>query len=176
MSKETEGVDIVSMKRPHHEKNQPSNTVYKAILAVIGLIIIVGLSFYGGIQYQKHHTSSTTTASTAGRAGGFGGGGFRNRGTIGQVTAVSSSSITVQSNSGTTTTYTINGSTTISDNGQTTTASDIQTGDTVLIMVSSTGSTTASRIIVNPSFGGGFGGGGSNGPSSTDNSTPSTSL
>lgn len=125
---------------------------------VIAVIILCGLSFWGGASYQKHHTKSTPTAGTTpnfsgGGAGGFGG--ARRSGGFGQVTAVSSSSITVTNpRSGTGMTYTITGSTTISDNGQAVTVSDIQTGETVLITTSGSGSTTATSIMVNPSFGG----------------------
>src|SRR5665213_1514526 len=103
----------------------------------------------------------------AGRAGGFGGrgGGGRfggQRPTIGQVTAVSSTSITVQdANTGASTTLAITSSTQITDNGQTVTITDIQTGANVLIVASATDKTQAARILVNPSFGGGAGASGS---------------
>lgn len=125
-------------------------------------VVLCALSFWGGITYQEHHGKTTMLT---GNSNGFGGGfsrqsGMRRLGAIGQVTAVSSTSITVDNQrTGSSSTYSITSATTISDNGQGATASDIQTGATVVIIPTSSGSTTAGRILVNPSFGGGFGGG-----------------
>lgn len=130
-----------------------------------GLIVLAVIASFIAGDYFGHNKGSTTvaTANTQssgtgnfGSGGGYGGGGgFRNGGSRGSVTAISSTSITVDdSRSGTSKTYTINSSTQISDNGSTVTTSDIQTGDTVFVMASSSTSTTATRILVNPSFGG----------------------
>jgi hypothetical protein len=138
----------------------------KSFLTVIGVIILVGLSFYGGMAYQKSHqpkAAATTAANASGGQGGLGGGqrfGNGQRPTIGSVTAISATSITVQdSRSGTSSTLSITSSTQITDNGQTVAASDIQTGDTVLVTASTTDKTQAARILVNPSFGGSSGAG-----------------
>lgn len=132
----------------------------KLIGAVAIVVMLCGLSFIGGMVYQKQGTNSTGTQSASAN-GGFPGrqGGFRQNGSIGQVTAVSDTSITVNDQrSGDSKAYTINSSTAISDNGQTVQASNIKTGDTVLVTTSSDTSTTATRILVNPSFDGGAGG------------------
>jgi hypothetical protein len=126
------------------------------LLALV--VVLCGLSFYSGQQYQKHHPKTIIATGPSTRA--FGPNGFegpRGRmGNIGQVTAVSDTSITVQNErSGDSTTYAVTTSTTISKDGSTATASDIKTGDTVLIEASSSDTKTATRILINPSFGGG---------------------
>jgi hypothetical protein len=147
----------------------------KSLLVSIAIIILMILSFYGGVTYQKHHhpASTTTATSSNGQAGGFGGRGrFGNgqRPTIGQVMAISATSITVQdSRTGTSSTLSITSSTQITDNGQTVAASDIQTGDTALVTASTSDKTQAARILVNPSFGGGAAGSSSTAPSATTN-------
>lgn len=145
-----------NLKRPSNKSSQ--NITAKIFLGIIALIIIAGLSFWGGMHYQKSHNAIATTAATAGSGfrGGAGGGGFAGRGGFGEVTAISSTSISVQNpRSGTTTVYAITSSTVITDNGATVTYSDIQDGDTVIVIASSSSSTTASKINVNPSYGGG---------------------
>ncbi|HSX45993.1 MAG TPA: hypothetical protein VLG27_03260 [Candidatus Saccharimonadia bacterium] len=139
-------------------------------LIVLGIAVLCGLSFAAGMGYQKGHTKKVATATSATEQGSFrmSGGFGRRAGGLGQVTAVSSTSITISNQrTGADSTYTINLSTAISDNGQTVAASDIQAGDTVLVMTSGSGSTTATRILVNPSFGGSSGGP----PASTDAQT-----
>jgi hypothetical protein len=127
----------------------------------------MGLSFYGGVAYQKSRHPQAATAAANGQ-GGFGGRGGRfggQRPTIGPVTAISGTSITVQdSRTSSSTTLSITSSTQITDNGQTVAASDIQTGDTVAAIASTTDKTQAARILVNPSFGGG----------ASSNNSPST--
>ncbi|HVV26021.1 MAG TPA: hypothetical protein VHC21_03240 [Candidatus Saccharimonadales bacterium] len=145
----------------------------KSVGLVAAVIVLCGLSFVGGRQYQKHHGSSANSSATAaggGLAGGRFGGGVRREGGIGSVTAISSSSITVSDQrSGTSKTYSITSSTQITDNGSTVDYTDIKTGDTVLVTASSSSSTTAARILVNPSFGGGMAApGGSSGQSNTE--------
>lgn len=162
----------------NHKKSHGSSSVTKPVAMLIAAVLLAGLSFYGGIQYQKGHQSATsTTAASSGSqstTGGQAGGRFRGgqRPTFGSVTAISPTSITVDSESGTSTTFSITSSTTITDSGQTTTTtSDISTGDTVAVIASTSNSTQAARILVNPSFGGG----GGNAPTSTqDNGTTPT--
>jgi hypothetical protein len=148
-----------------NESNNVSNNTGKyIILAVIVLLVAAG-GIYGATLYQKAHSASTTAATNGGRfGGGMGGrGGFASRvggGGIGTVTAVSSTSITMtpRSRGGTTgadKTYAINSSTTITDNGSTVAASDIAVGDKVLIVTTTSDTSTATAITVNPSFGGG---------------------
>jgi len=126
----------------------------KMIGTIVMVIILCIISFFIGDSYGKSHAKTTASVATTNRyGGGYGGsfsGGFRSgNGSFGQVTAISSSSITIQNpRSGTSTTYSITGSTTITDNGQTIAASAIQTGNTVLVRVASSGSTTATSIMV----------------------------
>ena len=154
-----EEYQAMSHKQPKagHEVSLPVNTVGLVVI----VILLCALSFLGGAVYGKHHapkmTVTTSATSNGGFGGGFGGrGGSARSGGFGQVSAVSASSITLQNpRSGTNTTYTITSATTITDNSQAVTTSDIQTGDTVIVRVASAGSTTATSILVNPSFGGG---------------------
>src|SRR5882724_10041792 len=115
-------------------------------------IVLCGLSFWGGTAYQKHHDKTTLSASSSASGNSFGGGAggtTRRMGTLGQVTAVSGTSITITNQrTGTSSTYAISSTTAISDNGQTATASDIQTGDTVIITTASGSITAATRILV----------------------------
>lgn len=155
------------MPRMEHEMKKRLGRWRKPTTAALAVVVIGGVGFYGGMTYQKHHTTasgnnaSTQTANSQGFggngnfSGGSGGfGGSRADRVIGQVTAISSTSITVQDQSGSSTTLAITSSTTITDNGQTVAASDIQSGDTVFITEDSSNTSQASRIMVNPSFGG----------------------
>jgi hypothetical protein len=154
-------------------KSQKSSSLWLIILAVI---VLCGLSFYGGVAYEKghNHTVASTAAKAGFNGGGYGGRFSGQRPNIGDVTAVSSSSITITSSmSGSSETFSITSSTTFTDNGQTSSVSDIQTGDTVLIRTSSSSSTTATSIDINPSFGG-YGGQSSNGSSSSSGTDDST--
>jgi FlaG/FlaF family flagellin (archaellin) len=171
----------VSSSKGHPKKRSITFSVNRLVTVAI-VVVLCGISFALGMWYQKSHTSavaSTSTSGSSGQTGASGSTGFAQRsrnGAFGQVTTISSTSITIQnSRTGSSTTYSIGSSTTITDSGQTVTTSDIQVGDTVAIRVASAGSTQATSIDVNPSFGGGFGGGGgasgssfSGGQSSTD--------
>lgn len=134
-----------------------------ALLFVIGLC---ALSFYGGISFERGKaTTPTASANASGPGGGagFGGGGggrrfSGQRPTIGQVAAISATSITVTpTGGGAAVTLAITSSTQISNNGQSASASDIQTGQTVLVSKNTSDATQAARILINPSFGGGGG-------------------
>ncbi len=152
------------------DKSSSSNLVHKVILGAVGLVVLCGLSFYGGLSYQKGKQPSPQVAQTNVANGGFGGR-FGRGGGIGSVTAVSPSSITVNNTrTSTSKTYTINSSTTITNSGATATVADITTGSTVLVTPSSSDPTIASTIILNPSFGPGGGSlpGGSDSGASTD--------
>jgi hypothetical protein len=164
-----EEYQAMSQKKPTKAGHEVSLSVH-TIGAIVIVVLLCIVSFLGGSIYGKHIAPKTTVTSASSSAGAGGGSagreGFRNGGGFGQVTAVSSSSITLQNpRSGTSTTYSITSSTTITDNGQTVAASSIQTGDTVIIEVASSGSTVAKTILVNPNFGGGGGGASSNGSS-----------
>ena len=147
------------------EHQSKSIKVPKVLVGVVVFVVVAGVAFYAGVQYQKGHAKSIASAAANGQPGdGFGGlGGGRRFGggqrpTLGQVTSVSSSSITVQnSRSGSNSTFAITGGTTIINNGQTASASDIKSGDTVAVIANSSDSSQAARILINPSFGSGAG-------------------
>ena len=136
-------------KKTSPKNNQQYN---KQILFVIVAIIYSVIIFYLGVTYQKHHAKSISTTTTSnvpgGRFGGFGGGNFANR-VFGTVSAINSTSITVQnSRTNATSTLTINSSTTITQNQQTISASSITVGETVVISLNSSDKTIASSIAV----------------------------
>jgi hypothetical protein len=136
-------------------KNHEINMSKNAIL-IIGAVILLGVGFFSGVNYQKGQKVTASTSGSSNFAGGGVGGRLRNGGGFGQVTAIDSSSISIQNpRSGTTKTYTIDSSTKITDNGQSVSTTDIQVGSVAFVSVSSAGSTNATSINVNPSAGGG---------------------
>ncbi|HUD10624.1 MAG TPA: hypothetical protein VMR28_03045 [Candidatus Saccharimonadales bacterium] len=153
--------------------SQKTTVASKYFLVAAGAVILVGLAFWAGTAYEKGHQSKTVaTANSSGLTGGRFGGGRSSgeRPIFGQVTAISSSSISVQdSRTGSTSTLGITSSTTITDGGQSVSYTDIQTGDTVAVISNSSSTADATRILVNPSFGGG-GGGSPQSPSSSGTS------
>lgn len=145
---------------------EPQRTTKKSSsagkLAAAGAVVILAAagSFVGGVQYQKGKAPSSATAMTrqAGQFGGPGGGMARNGG-IGTVTAISADSISISDQrSSATKTYAITSTTKITNNDATATYSDIAVGDRVLVQTSSTTSTDATSIAVNPTMMGGPGG------------------
>lgn len=134
-------------------------------IVVLILIVTVGLGFLGGVAYQKSQGSTSPAntdlasqnAPTNGGPGGFGGSGGSNfrqmRGGFGEVTAVTSSSITVRETmSGSSTTYTINDSTKVTNDGDDVSVSDIKVGDTVIVRTNSNDNKVATQITINPSM------------------------
>lgn len=172
--------DIAPKKKVTKDYKSKQPTLNKGVFLFIFAILIASVSFYGGTAYEKDHPSSSSTSLNSssssqsgygGNGGGYSrfGGGVSNR-VFGQVSAISSGSISIQdSRTGTTVTLTINSSTQITDSGQSVSASDIQTGDTVIATKSSSNSSDASTILVNPSFGG-YGGGSGGTPQSDSGS------
>jgi hypothetical protein len=169
------------------DKRQRGTKVTLPLLPIIGIVVAVVLiiaGFFAGDSYGKNHAPKTvaTTTSATGTTGtsGFGGrtggtGGFRG-GAFGTVTAVSSSSITINNTrTGAATTYSITTSTTVTDSGSASTVSAIQVGDTVIVRPTATGSTVAATIMDNPSFGGGQAGSGA-GTSATGQDQSDTSI
>lgn len=138
---------------PSHSKKKTLNSL-KPLLITGGAIVLGGFSFYGGVLFQKSKTPATQDfASTSSPNGAQTFNGPR-RMTLSEVTAVSSTSITVTTD-GSSKTYTINSDTTIQKDGATAAASDIVVGDKVLIIASSDDSSVARRIDINPTFGNG---------------------
>jgi hypothetical protein len=151
-------------------------------LIVAGAIVLAVGGFLTGMQYQKGKTPAVTAARTASSqssgsssgGGGFGGGFQRGDRAFGTVSAVSSSSITIQTRSGTTSTYNLTSSTTVTDSGQTSSVSSIQNGDTVILTLDSSNTQNVSSILLNPSFGGGGGPGGYGGQGGQSGQTDSS--
>lgn len=168
---------------------KPASSMTKYVAIVLAIALIAGGSFFAGMQYGKS-SSNTGGANGMGAFGGQGtNGGFGGRmgqmGTFGTVTSISSTSITVSvtqggpdqqssdSSSSTSKTYTINSSTTVTNNGSTASVSDITNGDTVMIRTSTSDTSVAASIILNPSFGGPMGQTQSTTTDSTTNSSTS---
>ncbi len=140
----------------HSALSSKKTTVPTKQLVQIGAAIVLAvIGFYGGIAYQKTKQPSTGAAQLTADQTGLGSDQFRRRMSTSDVTAISSSSITVKDTSGTSKTYAITSDTTITKDRATATTNDIAIGDTVLVVASSTSSTSASRIVVNPTMGGG---------------------
>ena len=131
------------------------------IVMVVVAVVIATVGFIGGMQVQKHLGTKTTAAAAGGGFGSGQGAGFRRGGggTFGQVTSINgTTSMVVQdSRTGTSVTVSLSGNPTITDAGASSSLSAIATGDTVVVMgtKASDGSVAATRILLNPSFGGG---------------------
>jgi co-chaperonin GroES (HSP10) len=146
------------IRRPKAKTGQRGLTFPKIGAGALAVLVIAGGGFYGGMQYQKNHQPKTSPAamntSNLSQNGGSEFGRFRSgfgNGVIGSVTAISSSSITVDDQrSDSSKTYAITSTTTITADQQTVDTTDIKVGDTVIITASS-GSSDATRIIVRPS-------------------------
>lgn len=150
-----------------------ANTSYlKYGVIVVAVLAFCGISYGIGISSQKGKQTDASTAITngaeqfpsqGGGPGGFGGQGeFGNgqRPNIGEVSAVSGDSITIQAvRSNSDQTFKITSSTTVQNDGATVPVGDIKTGDTVLITTDSSDTATATQIMLNPSFGPPGGGG-----------------
>ncbi|HKR82422.1 MAG TPA: hypothetical protein VJR27_05510 [Candidatus Saccharimonadales bacterium] len=135
------------------------NVYVKPVAVTLGAVLVVVLSFVAGAQFERHH-SGKAAKPLSGRFGQgveqpSAGGRMRHMGTLGTVTAVSASSITIQnSRIGGNTTYTINSATKITKDGVTASVGDIQTGATVVIQASGSDVAAASEIEINPSMDG----------------------
>ncbi|HSD55911.1 MAG TPA: hypothetical protein VLA92_02035 [Candidatus Saccharimonadales bacterium] len=151
------------MDTPSHTPKKVKVAVpAKALIQAGVAIVLVIVSFYGGVAYQKSKKTIATDTGNLQQMGGqgfgngggqFGPGGGRQMMTVSEVTAISSTSITINGN-GESKTYTINDSTSISKDGAIAAASDITVGDNVAVMASSSETSVARRIIINPQQGG----------------------
>lgn len=144
-----------------HTTSRKTNNTSKIIISGAVVLVATGVGFFGGVQYQKGKAPSETAGQQingygmGGMNGGFGGP-VVHRGEFGTVTDVSSTSISLKSDrTGETKTYTINSSTTFIKNGASATASDIAVGDTAMVEASSSDSSVAASIDINPSMNGG---------------------
>lgn len=128
------------------------------------VIVVSGLSFLGGMQYQQSKNTGTSGQQTAianAKSGLFGSNnadmpdGPRTmfRGAMGQVTTISATSISVKNDrTSENETFGITSDTVITNNGATASAGDIKIGDTVMVRASSSNSKQATRISINPSM------------------------
>lgn len=141
----------ISSKSPANKKQITVST--KSIIIVLSIIVLCGLSFWGGIYYQKQQTQ-TNTMMSGNNTFGPGQGMMQRGGGAGEVTSISSTSITISNQrTGESESYTLTDNTTVSENGETKSLRNIATGDTVMIMTSGSSSKTATRILLNPTFG-----------------------
>jgi hypothetical protein len=134
----------------------------RPILGVVIGILLCGVSFYTGVEYQKHHASLTpVTATSASSVGTYGerGGTGRYNGAIGTVTAVSSTSVTIQDEMrGTSKAYTITSSTTVTNGAASAALADIKIGERVMVTASTSDMAVAAKIVINPTMPSGRGG------------------
>jgi hypothetical protein len=166
MKEETKEVSGEEFQRMQSEaKFQKPNfiTAHRSVLVpILVLVVVAGFSFGAGIQYQKGKkvasVPTTTAASQFGPSDGsnsprsFRGGAGAS---IGQVKAVSSTSITVTNDrTGTDTTLAITSTTVVTNAGATAAVSDIKVGDTVFAQAATNDANTATRIMINPTMGG----------------------
>jgi hypothetical protein len=169
-----------NIEHPVYPKKKQGLVISPRIGLAVLAVVLLAASFYSGVAYQKGKSPATTQAANSttqtgqfgGEGGGFGGGGGqRGNRAIGTVSAISSSSITVTTRGGTAATYAITSSTTVTNGGSSASVSDIQTGDTVFIMLDTSNAKDAASIAVNPSFGGGGGQATPDSSSSTNSDT-----
>jgi len=163
MAEEISGEEHRARQESSHKRSSAPST--KTLVMALVAVLLLGGGFAAGMQYQKSKVpkvvpTTATAPSTTGRKGGRRGGLRGARPVIGQVTAVSATSITVQATSGTSTTFAITSTTAVSNNGQASAVGDIAVGDSVAVVASTTNTTQATRILLNPSFGGGSQGSG----------------
>jgi hypothetical protein len=127
------------------------------VAPVLAAAILCGIAgFIGGMHYQKGH-QTTATAATGSQLtdGQFGSGTGRMgaRGEFGDVTAVSSTSITINdTRSGAAKTLSISSDTAVTKDGNTASVSDIAAGDRVIVQTDTTDTTKATRITINPTM------------------------
>jgi len=142
-----------------YDHNKGGSSLFTKVGAGLLVVLIVAvLSFLGGMQYQKGKKSATTDQTASGgpssqNFGNFQGGtgGGRMNIVLGQVTAISSTSISIQdSRSNSTTTLDITSSTQVTDNGEAASVSSIKVGDNVVVRPNSSNSKQADQIILNP--------------------------
>ncbi len=158
-------------KRDKLVSQSTSKRLIRYIVIPFGGLALLILSFVGGAYYEKGTHKQVTAAAVAstvsqtrtgnrgfGGAGGSFGGQYGGSHIFGQVSSVNGQTFVLQSSSGTSYTVTITSSTVFADGSS---ASQIATGNTVIVsgQVGSSDAVSATRIIINPSFGGGLGSG-----------------
>ncbi len=163
--------DYHTMQQVSSQPNKTHVTVTsRTVAAIVLAVVLCSISFVAGMSFQKHHGAKTTVADGMTATNSHSGFSGQHRGgSLGSVTAINTASITITNQrTNAAQTFAINNTTVISNNGQTVSTTDIKTGDSVAITTSATDTATASRILINPNFGGGFGGpAGSSAPDSS---------
>lgn len=148
---------------PHgHHQMASSNSggIAKFAGLTMLVLVVIALSFMGGMQYQKGKKTtvsggqSTPTPPSGQDFGNFQGGG-PSGGTmnivLGEVTAISSTSISVKdTRGGSTTTLSITSGTQVTDNNEAASINSIKVGDNVVVRPNSSNSKQADQIILNP--------------------------
>jgi hypothetical protein len=161
-TKEVSGEEFQRMQAETTFQKPNFITAHRSVLVpILVLAVVAGLSFGAGIQYQKGKKDTSLPATAAAQFGPSDTNGprtFRSGGpgaSIGQVKAVSSTSITVTNErTGTDSTLAINSTTVVTNAGATAAVSDIKAGDTVFVQAATNDATTATRIMLNPTMGG----------------------
>jgi hypothetical protein len=128
----------------------------KALFAfgAVAIVALCGISFAAGYQLKgsKTNDSSRPSQNSQAQFGGSQSGGPGTRmgnGAFGEVTAITSDSITVnESRQDVTVTLKITSETKVTNNRETASAADIKVGDQVMVQRSSEDSSVASRIII----------------------------
>jgi hypothetical protein len=146
-----------------HNQTQSNKALFIGLLVIALVAIATAGGFASGVHYQKGRTpaASVAGANTDGpqffqNGNGPNGAmsGSLGNDTIGTVSAISASSITVQDqHTGASKTYAITSATQIVKDGTTAAYSDITTNSTVLLTADSKNTGNALHITVDPSLG-----------------------
>lgn len=137
-----------------HGVQQPKKAYTKYAIASGVLVVACVTSFFGGMQVQKNAASSATANNGASRfnqTGAMGGNtsGRRRMGVPEAVTAVSSTSITVNDQrQNKAVTYSVTADTTVTNSGASAAIGDVKVGDQVVVVPSASDATIAGRIIL----------------------------
>jgi hypothetical protein len=150
------GEQYRAMQQPYQRKKP--NAFVRFLPFVAMTLIVGGVSFFGGIHYQKNKQGTATQTNlyeTAPTTQRFGGGPpnqqMRLRGALGGVTAVSSTSVSVRGVlNDTVNTYGINESTRVVSDSVTANISDIKIGDRIMVVASTADEKVAAEIMLNP--------------------------
>lgn len=159
--------EYISGERHKELNKHPKNNLTKPILVAVVGVLIIGVSFYSGMAYQKSNQPKLEAGATSASGGpqgmmfnasAGGGGGPRQAGftpIIGTVTAVSDTSISLtETETGEAKTLTIASTTSIVDSSnEKAAASTIKVGDKVMAIANQNDNTVADRIAINPEMG-----------------------
>lgn len=139
-------------------------SLQKGLIALVVVVALAG-SFFGGIEYQKHHGKATTQTGTNGS-----GPASRNFNgqmpVVGAVKTITGNTITVQTQQGNAKKVTVDSTTRLTKNRAPAQLSDIHTGDQIVALgkQNNDGSLAATRVSINPNLGTGANSSGSPAP------------